>query len=280
VLSNDFVNPYSHQTNVGFSHQLAPDLAIHVDAVYTQVRSDRKLYNINLPDPVTRLRPYPEFNRIDLEESISKSNYKGLYTRLDKRFSRNYQFLVSYSFVNSKDNAPAGRFTDENNFGIDYGPANAERRHSLVASGGVMLPYGIQIGALWTLRTSLPFSAGAGTDLNGNGFVTDYVPGTTRNQGHRDLDLALVNAWRAASNLAPVTEDDLDSTRFTSVDLRASKTFTINGSRRLELLAQVFNVFNTVNLTGLQTNARATTFGRASRASAGTQAELAVRFMW
>jgi hypothetical protein len=182
--------------------------------------------------------------------------------------------------VNSKDNAPAGRFTDENDFGIDYGPSNAERRHSLVASGGVTLPYGIQLGAVWALRTSLPFSAGAGTDLNGNGFTTDYVPGTTRNQGHRDLDLAAVNEWRARSNLPPVTEDDLDSTRFTSVDLRASKTFTINGSRRLELLAQVFNVFNTVNLSGLQTNARATTFGRASRAAAGTQAEFALRFLW
>lgn len=280
VLSNDFVNPYSHQTNLGFSHQLASDLAIHVDGVYTRVRSDRKLYNINLPDPVTKLRPHPEFNRIDLEESISKSNYRGLYARLDKRFSRNYQFLVSYSFVNSKDNAPAARFSDERNFGIDYGPSNAERRHSVVASGVVMLPYGIQLGAVGTLRTSVPFSAGAGRDLNGNGFVTDYVPGTTRNQGHRDLDLAAVNAWRALSNLPPISEDDLDSTRFSSVDLRASKTFTVNGSRRLELLAQVFNIFNTVNLSGLQANALATTFGQASRASAGSQAELAFRFIW
>jgi outer membrane receptor protein involved in Fe transport len=280
VLSNDFVNPYSHQSNVGFSQQLAQDLAVHIDGVYTRVRADRKTRNVNLPDPVTGQRPFPEFNRIDLEESTSTSNYRGVYLRLDKRFSDNYQFLVSYSLVDSKDNAPAGRFTDETDFSLDYGPANAERRHSLVASGGVTLPYGVQFGAVWTLRTSLPFSATAGRDLNGNGFVSDYVPGTTRNQGHRDLDLSLVNAWRTQFNVAPVSEDDIDSTRFSSLDLRASKSIPIRGTQRVEVLAQVFNVFNTVNLSSLQTNALAATFGLAARAAAGTQAELAVRILW
>jgi hypothetical protein len=279
VLSNDFVNPYSHQVNLGVSHQLSQDLALHVDGVYTEVSADRKTRNINLPAPVSGLRPYPEFNRVDLEESASKTDYRGLYVRLDKRFSQRHQFLVSYSYVNSRDNSPAARFTDENDLSIDDGPSNAERRHSIVASGSVLLPLDIQLGGVWTLRTSLPFSATAGRDLNANGFVTDYVPGTTRNQGHRDLDLSLVNAWRALSNLPGVSEDEIDSTRFGSVDVRASKSFAL-GRQRLELIGQVFNIFNTVNLSGLQTNALATTFGTASRASAGTQAELAARFIW
>jgi hypothetical protein len=42
----------------------------------------------------------------------------------------------------------------------------------------------------------------------------------------------------------------------------------------------VFNVFNRVNLSSLQTNALAATFGLAARAAAGTQAELAVRILW
>jgi hypothetical protein len=133
---------------------------------------------------------------------------------------------------------------------------------------------------VWTFRSSLPFSATAGRDVNGDGFVSDWVPGTTRNQGARNLDLAKVNAWRASLGFSPVTEDDLDSTRFSSVDVRASKSINLGASRKLELVAQVFNVFNTVNLGGLQTNALASTFGAASRASAGTQAELVARLMW
>lgn len=280
ILSNRFVNPYSQQFNLGYTRQLTDDLAVHVDGVYTRVLRDRKTRNINLADPVTRPRPYPQFGRVDLEESISKSKYRGLYIRLDKRYSQRHQFLVSYSLVKSEDNAPAGRFTDQSDFSRDFGPANAERRHALVASGAVQLPFEIQLGAVWMLRTSLPFSATAGRDVNGDGFVSDYVPGTTRNQGHRDLDLAKVNAWRASFGLPPVSTDDLDSARFSSVDLRASKALSLGQSRKLELVAQLFNVFNTVNLSGLQTNALATTFGRASRAGAGRQAELAVRLVW
>ena len=93
--------------NVGISHQLLRHLAVHVDAVYTRVRGDRKTSNINQADPTTRLRPYPQFGRVDLEESVSKARYRGLYLRLENRFSQRYQYLVSYSLVSSKDNAPA-----------------------------------------------------------------------------------------------------------------------------------------------------------------------------
>ena len=55
-----------------------------------------------------------------------------------------------------------------------------------MASGSVLLPYDINLGGVWTLRSTMPFSARAGRDLNGDGVATtDYVPGTTRNQGNR-----------------------------------------------------------------------------------------------
>jgi hypothetical protein len=280
VLSNEFENPHSVQMNLGFTRQIAANLAAHIDGVYTRVRGDRKTRNINQPDPVTRLRPYPQFGRVDLEESLSNSKYRGLYARVEKRYSARHQYLVSYSYVNSKDNAPGGRFSDQNNPSVDFGPANAERRHSLVASGSVLLPFDINLGAVWSVRSPLAFSATAGRDVNGDGFVSDYVPGTTRNQGARNLDLGLVNAWRASQTLGSVTADDIDSTRFQSFDLRASKTISLRATQRVELVGQLFNVFNTVNLSGIQTNSLATTFGTASRAAAGRQAELAVRFLW
>ncbi len=280
VLSNDFENAHSVQTNLGFTRQIASNLAAHVDGVYTRVEGDRKTMNINLPDPVTRLRPYPQFGRVDREDSLSNSKYRAIYARVEKRYSARHQYLVSYSYVNSKDNAPGGRFSDQNNLSVDYGPANAERRHSLVASGSVLLPFDINLGVVLSVRSPLAFSTTAGRDVNGDGFVSDYVPGTTRNQGARDLDLALVNTWRAAQNLPAVSEDDIDSTRFRSFDVRASKSFSIRSTQRVELVGQLFNVFNSVNLSGIQTNSVASTFGTASRAAAGRQAELAVRFLF
>lgn len=284
LLDNHFKNPKSQQSNIGFTQQILTDLAIHVDGVYSRVTGDRKVVNVNLADPAVSQnpsvgqRPYPEFNRIDVDEPISKSSYRALYVRLDKRLSHRYQYLVSYSLVKGLDNNPSGRFVDLVNRDLDWGPANFERRHSLVASGSVMVPFDVQVGAVWNVRSSLPFSATAGRDLNQDTFVSDFVPGTSRNQGNRDLDLTLVNQWRAAAGLTPITS--IDSTRFSSFDLRGSKSVRLSGDRRAEIIAQVFNVFNTVNLSGIGTNALASTFGVASRAGTGRQAEVAVRFVW
>ena len=52
-----------------------------------------------------------------------------------------------------------------------------------------MVPWSVTLGGVWTLRSAMPFSAVAGTDLNGDGAITDLVPGTTRNSGNRDLNL-------------------------------------------------------------------------------------------
>jgi hypothetical protein len=284
LLDNHFKNPRSQQSNIGFTRQILPEVAIHVDGVYSRVEGDRKVVNVNVSDPAVSQnpsvgqRPYPQFNRIDVDEPISKSSYRALYVRLDKRYSHRYQYLVSYSLVKALDNNPSGRFVDLVNRGLDWGPASFERRHSLVASGTVGVPFDVQLGAVWNIRSTLPFSATAGRDLNQDTFVSDFVPGTSRNQGNRNLDLGLVNTWRASFGLPPVTA--IDSTRFSSLDLRASKSVPLGGDRRAEIIGQVFNMLNTVNLSGIGTNALASTFGAASRAGTGRQAEFAVRFVW
>ena len=122
-------------------------------------------------------------------------------------------------------------------------------------------------------------------DLNGDGFLTDYVPGATRNQGNRDLNLGLVNAWRAQNGRAPIDPLQIDSSRFNSVDVRASRQIAVARGTRLELIVQVFNVFNTKNLlapfTSPQvTNALSDQFGQITTARPGRQAELAARLVW
>ena len=83
---------------------------------------------------------------------------------------------------------------------------------------------------------------------SGDGGTTDYVPGTSNNQGNRTLDINLVNAWRAVNGLGPISASQFDSNRFNSVDLRVSKALPLGANRKAELVAQVFNVFGTDNL--------------------------------
>jgi outer membrane receptor protein involved in Fe transport len=285
VVANDMKQPTAHQFSAGISRRLTGELAVHVDGVYNNSNGDYKVLDINPRDPVTRLRPLPEYSRIDQVRPDTELHYRAIYTKLEKRFSHNNQFLVSYTYTNSRDNGPMGRYLDPFDHSIDEGPSNGERRHAIVASGSVLLPWDFTLGTVWSYRTPLPWSATAGADLNGDGFTSDLVPGTTRNSGSRNLNLDAVNAYRATTGRAPIPASQIESSRINILDLRASKRFPIAGDRRIELMLQAFNLFNTKNLqaqfgSGRQGNALSPSFGRILSARPARQIELAARMNW
>jgi hypothetical protein len=287
IIENDLENVQSEASTVGFSQELSSTLGIHVDGVYNRMTKIPLTVDINPRSGLTTgPRPLPQFARIDQNQSIGELTYKALMMRLDKRFDNRYMYLVSYTLAKTDGNLASpgitSRVTQPENPALDQGPAANDRRHVLVVSGSVLLPYDVTLGGVWTLRSTLPFSAIAGTDLNGDAFVTDYVPGTTRSMGARDNArmVEAVNAWRAANGLRPITASQIDTNEYNSVDMRVSKSFALGGNRRVELIGQVFNVFGTDNLEPVAwvTNALSNAFGRINLASNRQQAELAVRF--
>jgi hypothetical protein len=285
VVSNDMIQPAANQITGGMSTTLPYNMGLHVDYVYNHAKGDYKTLNINFRDPVTLQRPLPQFNRIDQIRPDADLKYKALYIKAEKRYSHNAQYLVSYTFTDSDDNNPMARFLDNFTPGLDWGPSSGERRHAVVASGSVLLPWDVSIGALYTYRTQLPWSATAGRDLNGDTFNTDLVPGTTRNSGSRDLNLNAVNTYRVANGLAPINEGDIDSSRISIVDVRISKALRFGERRKIELLAQGFNLFDTRNLqaqfgSGRVGNALSNTFGKITSARPPRQIELAIKAAW
>src|SRR5437667_1116803 len=280
-------------------------MAIHFDGVYTDITDMAQTANINTPlSPVTGVRPRPTWGRIIQLQAGGEHKYKALFVRLEKRYTNRYQYLVSYTLA-KQDNTGAGTnplITDFYNPGSDWGPGSADRRHAFVVSGSILLPYDISLGAVWTLRSTMPFSARAGIDLNADGSTspatgqhTDYVPGTTRNQGNRiskaDL-LSKVNAFRAATRdathpngYAPLSGSQFDTNGINRMDVRISKSFPLSGSRKLELIAQVFNLFGHDNLislggNGWQENALSSSFGKILTTQPRQQGEVAVRVVF
>jgi hypothetical protein len=284
VVANDYVQPLSHQWNAGVSRQLPAGHSLHADLVVTNMRHDRKTLDINAPAVQGGARPDATFRRVDQNQSTGWLDYRAVYLKLDKRLSRRFQYLVTYTFVDSTDNNPGNRYLSTFDLGLDDGPSNGERRHAIVASGSVLLPWDVNLGLIWTARSQLPWSATAGVDRNADGFNTDLVPGVTRNSGSRDLDLATVNAWRASRNLSPIPDSQIESSRVNIVDMRVSKSIPLGGTR-LELLGQAFNLFNTENLQsqyggGRQGNALSASFGRILTARPARQVELAAKIAW
>jgi hypothetical protein len=159
------------------------------------------------------------------------------------------------------------------------------RRNSIVASGTVNLPWSFIFGAIWTAKSSVPFSALA-AEYNADG-SQQYVPGTSRNQGNRDLNLSAVNAYRATLGLSPITASQINKNPYDSFDIHLSRSFSLRGERRLEVIAQVFNLFGHENLAGVSagtsgydTNAASPGFGTLGSAGNLQQAELAARFIF
>src|SRR6266850_919571 len=288
-ITNDRIEqPESKSVNLGLSRELQPALAVHLDLVYSKGTKASQIANVNTPDPVTGVRPRPTWGNILEYRSAGDSDYRAIYLRLDKRLSNRYQYLVSYTLAHEKDR-DAGQTTVVDFYHPEYdqGWGTQDRRDTLVASGAVILPMDVTLGAVWNYRSTRPFTAVAGTDLNRDGAVTDYVPGTTRdvfNRGDNVKYLALVNASRAQSGRAPIEESQLMTDEFKRVDVRVSKSIRLAGERRAELIAQVFNLFGNdsfgVGATPWQMNATSNSFGTINTVYPRQQAELAVRFVW
>jgi len=284
VVDNHMVQPLAHQFSTGLSQRLTSTLALHVDAVVNNTSGDYKTQDLNRRNPTTGIRPDTTYARIDQVQPAARLRYRAVYTKLERRFANNYQYMFSYTYTHSTDNAPMARFIDQFNPNqYDWGPSNGERRHAVVGSGSVLLKYDFTLGLLWTYRSQLPWTATAGKDLNNDLFTTDLVPGTTRNSGSRDLNLDAVNAWRATNGLAPITH--IDTSRINLTDLRVSKRFSLAGERRVELMVQAFNLFNTKNLQaqfggGRQGNALSNSFGSITSARPNRQVELGAKLNW
>ena len=91
-----------------------------------------------------------------------------------------------------------------------------------------------------------------------------------------------MNAWRTQNGLAPMTEAQIDSSRINILDARLSKALRFGGTRKIELLAQAFNLLNAKNLqaqfgSGRIANALSANFGSIVSARPNRQGELAVR---
>ena len=251
VESNDTVNPYAHQFNVGVSRTVTRDVAVTADVTITNRYSDRDVVDPNLPDQTTKVKLYPQFARVNFWTSTANNSYRALLLKVDKRMTNHFSFLASYTLAAAKDTAATNLLADRYGFYQIERYGAADRRHRLVTSGIVQLPVGVQMSAIADFRSSLRFNPTTSLDLNADGYPGDLPAGVLPGTGCRDLNLDAVNTFRRSRGLTEVAT--VDCPGFANLDLRLSKTFKV-GAARAELIAQLFNVFNRDNFNAPNNN--------------------------
>jgi hypothetical protein len=218
----DFKTQYAHQADLQVEQQITPNTSITVGSEVYLGRRAPVLIDVNLGPPVGTLadgrprfsnanRPNSAYNQIFQLSSISGSTYYGGFVQFNKRFSHNFQFTTSYTlgwgFNNSDASGDNGVSpTESTDLNADYGFSSSDQRHRFVFQG-VWQPRVTGLGIAsavfdhWvlspnaTVTSGFPYSAIAGSDLNGDGVNNDYPlfgrRNTFRGPNFRELNFRL-----------------------------------------------------------------------------------------
>ena len=243
-----------------------------------------------------QIRPYRGYRSITMITPQFNSNYHSLQTLFQTRFAKTSQVNVAYTWAkNLTDNQTDRSTAPQNSYNIkgDYGRATLDRRHVFTANYIYDIPLfrkrndfvgrafgGWEISGIVTLQTGLPFSpATSAWDPAGLGIIAppltvarpNFLCDPNANAPHTFLQWYNTACFQSNptvnSGLANVpgngSRGAIKGPPTKRVDFSLFKNFRFGeGSKRLQLRAEAFNVFNRTNFRGLSsTNVTSTLAG-------------------
>ena len=152
-IDQNLVTAYYEQYNFGTQYELAKDFALEANYVGTLGRKLIGILNRNTYDGRTSgagpsIRPNPTINSDNARGNFYSSNYNALNLTLRKRFSHGLSFNANYTYAKALDElsdvfrskTAQISATDVQNIHYDYGPANFDIRHRVVAASTMTCP--------------------------------------------------------------------------------------------------------------------------------------------
>lgn len=242
---------YSHQANLGVSFLLAKN-EIAVNYNYSRgvkILGPRNINPIVRPVPGNSVlsaivgRPNPKQGNVVEFESAFDSYYNGVTISINRPLANKITGSASYTFSKSIDNSIDIRtdiqeVEDPLRPGDERSLSLQDVRQRFVLSGNWELSYtknpflrDFQVATIITLESGRPYNLLAGVDLNQNG---DSPAG----------DRPLIGGVPVGRN-AGVTRG------FANVDLRLTRSISINERVKIQAYAEAFNLFNRVNISDI-----------------------------
>ena len=240
IIPPTYVVPYSDQFTIGVSHQITPQIAFDVDYVRSDGNGRGQRSDLN-EMRVPNVQSSRLFNdgtgndfggRILVVDPVGFDTYDGIQFSLRKRFSNRSQFTANYTYSDLRGNNESG-FSEEaecracSGDDRDVGPYRNHTSHLVVFGGIYQFPGDWQLSGLFQAESGRPLTGEFAADANGNGRRTsDWAPGPNGEQ-----------AGRGNFNGDPTY----------TVDLRLAKFINFGEAKQLQIMAEFFNFFNTVN---------------------------------
>ena len=250
VYDTNFENPETLRFSLGYEREIARDIALGVDVIWSETTKLQRKQDQNLEVVPGESTPvgnpvyvdgelYTDFDQIIQFTSDAKSEYSAFVLYAHKRFSHSWLLDASYTYSKVKDNDSNERSVssssdfpmDQFNLGIDWGYANFDVRHKFVASFGYQLPLNFMVSAIASVRSGFPYSAMDSRDINQDSYnrneraMIEESDGVFFQYGR--------NTFRQPYNR--------------NLDLRVSWTANFGRNLSIELILDMFNVTNEAN---------------------------------
>jgi hypothetical protein len=279
-VNPNFHTAYFYNYNLNVQKSFGNGAAVwQIGYVGSEGRRLSVLLNINQPVPGTAVgthvlphaTQYPNFGAINQLNSIGTSNYNALQSTLRLRAWHGLGAEFAYTWSHSLDEISQYRGVipfDSYNLKADYGNSDFDTRHTFTGSlnwevpGSSHGPKALTHG--WVVSSSLSFHGGQPSDeiRQGLNLIGDPFGGVShsfvKSTAFTGIQWINPNAFATPpATCAPVTSDGrcygtlqrnaIHGPGFKDVDLGVSKSFNIAERMKLQIKAEMFNLFNTIN---------------------------------
>ncbi|MCU1385848.1 MAG: hypothetical protein JWL71_4545 [Acidobacteria bacterium] len=266
-IAPDFKSPYNWQSSIGFQKQLNAVTGFDVDLTHwTEYRDTRTLdanlvYNpatgYNTASGANATRPNPAYGPVFVFTSDGKRDQTAIASSLTRRLKNRFQAGVTWTLMlEMKDNGTVGYGTSPANNPFDY--LNGEwatsqdfQRNTIRTWALVQLPMGI--------NASMSYFYGSG-----NRFADSIATAPYGKTGTNRLNLAgnggpepaiaipasVLDRWNGPAVINSgdtIPRNALEGLPLHKVDLHVTKDIRIGGTARIQLVGEVFNLFNHAN---------------------------------
>jgi hypothetical protein len=272
IIDTFMTDPWSQQASIGFQYQVSKDYAISADYYHVLGTHEPRVLQMNPvlaslcdsnfatanpADPrcvngaKTRLLDAAfadaglgigRLGELRDYSTNTRSLYDAINLHLEKSLTRGFLFqvsdVVSWSrgwggLPTSSYGGSALNITPEREFlPGEFGPTNFDERNRFTASGVFQFLHGFEVAPIFQASTARPFTAFAGSDIDGDGRLT------------------IDRACRDRSFTLGCTEFPVNSFRgkpFIQIDLRTAYAFTIRENMHLRIMWEMYNLFNRNN---------------------------------
>jgi hypothetical protein len=318
MTPNNSAVPYLEQYNLTVEHQLSNNWSARLAYVGSMGHHFYLLRDENsavyVPGASTSSaglnarRPIKPYAGISLWDTSSSSAFNSLQATITHRMSHGFSFNASYVWEKELDDVSgdptsttAFQLSNQNCVACDRGLSSIEVPQRFVASYLYALPTthkwglfgkevvnGWQINGITTLSSGGPYNVLSGVDSNLDGIATDRPDrvGDPSFGGGRSRSQKIAGYFNTAAFAVPAAGTPYgDSPRnpligpgYVNTDISAFKRFAIYEQSTLLFRAEIFNVFNNVNLNNPNGTLGSTNFGKITGAGSPRIVQLALKY--